>query len=339
MSLKPYLDKCLSGESLTSEEAAHALETIMTGAASDVQTAALLVALRCRGETVEEIEGFARTMRNHAVTVHVEDTHAIDVCGTGGDGTGTFNISTTAAFIAAGAGVTVAKHGNRSISSKSGSADVLRALGINVECSPARTAEALHAIGIGFLFAPLYHPSMKHVAKVRAELATKTIFNILGPLTNPARVQYQVIGANDKAVASKMIAVLKNLGSKRALTFHSRDGADEVTLTGEADVFELLPEGRTSTYTASPSAFAFENVPPDSLAGGTAEENAGILLSILQGERSPRRDVAVANAALGLYVAGKAADLREARVLAEDSIDSLRAIGKLERLKELTNRP
>ncbi|HCA79084.1 MAG TPA: anthranilate phosphoribosyltransferase [Bacteroidetes bacterium] len=339
MTLSIFIETCLAGKNLSVVEASKALDVIMTGQASDVQIAALLVALRAKGETAEEIQGFAETMREHSVKITIDDKNAIDLCGTGGDGTGTFNISTTAAFIAAGAGVTVAKHGNRSVSSMSGSADVLRSLGVNIECSAMRTGECLNSIGIGFLFAPLYHPAMKHAAKARSELGTRSIFNILGPITNPARVKYQVVGAHDKIVAEKILLTLKNLGAERAVTLHAQDGADEVTLSGSTNLFEHSTGKGISSYEVSAHSFGLPPAPRGVLSGGTASENAKILTSILGGEHGPRRDAAVANAALGIYVAGKAATLIEARVRAEEAIDSSAAMKKLDQLREYTNRP
>jgi anthranilate phosphoribosyltransferase len=337
MSLNIYVEKCMAGENLTVMEASQALHLIMTGQASDIQIAGLLVALRTKGEVLDEILGFANTMREHSVKITLDDEHAIDLCGTGGDGSGTFNISTTAAFIAAGAGVTVAKHGNRSVSSRCGSADVLRALGVNIECSADRTRDQLNEIGIGFLFAPLYHPAMKHAAKARAGLGTKSIFNLLGPITNPAQVRHQVVGVHDRSVAERLLLALRGLGARRAITLHAQDGADEVTLSGVTDLYELSSGQEVSTYEVNARTFGLDSAPNGVLEGGTAEENAGTLLSILRGERGPRRDVAVANAALGIYVAGKADDLAEAREKATEAIDSGMALKKLERLREATN--
>jgi anthranilate phosphoribosyltransferase len=339
MSLTICIEKCIARENLSVDEASKALEVIMTGEASDVQIAALLVALRAKGETPQEIQGFAETMRAHSVKIRLDDEKAIDLCGTGGDRSGTFNISTTSAFIAAGAGVTVAKHGNRSVSSRSGSADVLRSLGVNIECTAERTKECLNSIGIGFLFAPLYHPAMKYASKARSELGTRSIFNILGPITNPAQVKYQVVGVHDRTVAERLLLTLKNLGAERAVTLHAQDGTDEVTLSGSTSLFEFGPGMEVTGYEVGAHSFGLPSGPRGALIGGTAEENAAILASILHGERGPRRDVAVANAALGIYVAGKAPGLMEAREKAEEAIDSARAMKKLEQLREHTNRP
>ena len=339
MSLSIFIETCLAGKNLSVGEASSALDVIMTGRASDVQIAALLVALRAKGETAEEIQGFAEMMRQRSVKIALDDKNAIDLCGTGGDGTGTFNISTTAAFIAAGAGITVAKHGNRSVSSRSGSADVLRSLGVNIECSAARTGECLNSIGIGFLFAPLYHPAMKHAAKARNELGTRSIFNILGPITNPAQVKYQVVGVHDRSVAEKILLTLKNLGAERAVTLHAQDGADEVTLSGSTNLFEHSTGKGMSSYEVSAHSFGLPRALPGVLSGGTAAENAKTLTSILGGEHGPRRDAAVANAALGIYIAGKASTLIEARERAEEAIDSSLAMKKLEQLREYTNWP
>ncbi|HEX9006002.1 MAG TPA: anthranilate phosphoribosyltransferase, partial [Bacteroidota bacterium] len=238
MSIKAHMEKVLSGEHLSTDEAAAALETIMTGEATDVQIAGLLVALRANGESVDELVGFARTMRLHAVRVRLEDPDAIDMCGTGGDGRGTFNISTVASFVAAGAGVTVAKHGNRSVSSRSGSADVLAALGVNISLPPERVEACINEVGIGFLFAPLFHPAMKHAGKARAELATRTIFNMLGPLTNPAGVRRQLIGAYSARVAGQLACALQRLGALKACVVHSEDGMDEISAAAGTRMFE-----------------------------------------------------------------------------------------------------
>ncbi|HUI64891.1 MAG TPA: anthranilate phosphoribosyltransferase [Bacteroidota bacterium] len=339
MTLKPYIQKCVAGENLSADEAASALDLIMTGQASDAQIAGLLIALRTKGETVEELVGFARTMREKAIKVKAEDPHAIDMCGTGGDGLGTFNISTVASLVAAGAGVTVAKHGNRSVSSQCGSADVLRALGVNVELQAGRAEQCLNAVGVGFLFAPFFHPAMKYAAKSRADLGVRTIFNLLGPITNPAGVRKQLVGTFHTDVASRLASALQQLSTHKACVVHSHDGMDEVAVSGETTVFEVEQTMDTRTYSVSPEHFGLPGHPQASIAGGTAEENAAIALKILNKEQGPHRDVVIANAAFGIYVAGRAPDLAQGSAMAAESIDSGNALHKLKRMVEYTNRP
>jgi anthranilate phosphoribosyltransferase len=339
MTMKPYIEKCLNGEGLSADEASDALDLIMTGQATDVQIAGLLIALRAKGETVDELVGFARTMRAKAVRLQLQDPDAIDMCGTGGDGRGTFNISTVASFVVAGAGVTVAKHGNRSVSSRSGSADLLAALGVNIQIAPERVQECVNQVGVGFLFAPLFHPAMKFVGKARVELAVRTIFNMLGPITNPAGVTRQLVGTFRGDVASMLACALGRLSTQRACVVHSDDGLDEVTASGETSVFETGSDGTVHSYTVSPASFGLEPEPLSSMMGGDASENASIAQSILRGEKVPGRSVVIANAALGLFVAGKAATLPEASALAAESIDSRRAAGALKKLIDFTNRP
>ncbi|MGB6033217.1 MAG: anthranilate phosphoribosyltransferase [Bacteroidota bacterium] len=336
--MKQYIEKCFEGNSLTVEEAATALELIMTGQASEAQIAGLLVAMRAKGETVDELVGFARTMREKSVKVSVEDPDAIDMCGTGGDGLGTFNISTVAALVAAGAGITVAKHGNRSVSSKSGSADLLKALGVNVSLPPERAGECIRRLGIGFLFAPLFHPAMKHAAKPRQELGIRTIFNMVGPITNPAGVRKQLLGVYHKSVSELLAGALQKLGSERAAVVHSNDGMDEVTISGETSVCEVRGSEPLRSYSVHPAQFGLEPKPLSAVGGGDAEENAGITMKILQGEKSPSRDVVVANAAFGIYVSGKTSELREASAMASESIDSGRALSVLNNLIEFTGK-
>ncbi|MEW6512069.1 MAG: anthranilate phosphoribosyltransferase [Bacteroidota bacterium] len=337
--MKQYIEKCLSGGHLTSDEASAALELIMTGQATDAQIAGLLIALRCNGETVDELVGFARTMREKSLKVRVEDPHAIDLCGTGGDGLGTFNISTLASLVAAGAGVTVAKHGNRSVSSRSGSADVLTALGVNINVAPERVESCINTIGVGFLFAPIFHPAMKAAAKPRTELGVRTVFNMLGPITNPAGVKKQVIGTYTKEVASRLAGALHKLPTERACVIHSDDGMDEVSVSAGTTVFEVNGHSDVRSYSLEPGHFGLAGWPKGTVSGGTAEENAAIAMRVLKKERGPYRDVVVANAALGIHVAGKADTLMEASVTAEESIDSGRAMATLSKLVEETNRP
>jgi anthranilate phosphoribosyltransferase len=335
--MKKHIEKCLSGEDLTMIEASSALDTIMTGQATESQIAGLMIALRAKGETADEIVGFARTMREHAVKLQIEDPNAIDMCGTGGDGLGTFNISTVASFAAAGAGVTVAKHGNRSVSSKSGSADVLTALGVNVQCSLETVQECINNIGIGFLFAPMFHPAMKYAAKPRTELGVRSIFNMLGPLTNPAGVKRQLMGVYTPKVAPILANALKTLGAEKACVVHSEDGMDEVTLSGRTIVEEVNKDESVREYHLMPTDFGLPQHAISDLKGGEKDMNAGIMLKVLKGGRSPARDVVIANAALGIYVSGKVRTILEGRILAEESIDSGKAMDKLQQLIHSTN--
>jgi anthranilate phosphoribosyltransferase len=337
--MKTHIEKCLSGSHLTVDEASSALGTIMTGQATDSQIAGLLVALRAKGETVDELVGFARTMREHAVKLTIDDPDAVDVCGTGGDGLGTFNISTAAAFVVAGAGVTVAKHGNRSISSQSGSADVLTALGVNVQCPAEAVQACINRIGIGFLFAPLFHPAMKYVGKARSELGVRSIFNMLGPLTNPAGVRRQLVGVYQKDVAGKLAGALQMLGVERACVVHSDDGMDEVTLSCGTIVHEVNKNEKPNEYHLQPKDFGLPQHALASLRGGDKKDNAAITLNILQGNKGPARDVVVANAALGIYVSGKGKTLSDGRQMAEESIDSGKAMERLQQLITYTNQP
>jgi anthranilate phosphoribosyltransferase len=338
MTMKEFVEKCIAGENLTTEEASGALELIVTGQATESQIAGLLVALKAKGETIDEIVGFARTMRQHSVKVRVDDADAIDMCGTGGDGLGTVNISTIASFVAAGAGVTVAKHGNRSVSSQTGSADLLAALGVNVQVSPEKAEEAINRIGIGFLFAPTFHPAMKFAAKPRGELGFRTIFNILGPITNPAGVRKQVVGAYHTTVASNLAGALSKLDADCACVVHSSDGMDEVSLSGSTSVFEVNGDRSVRRYFVHPEDFGFMRSSLAALRGGDGRRNAEITLDVLNGKPSVVRDVVVANASLGVRVAGKAKNIREGTSLAMESIDSGKAMAKLQALIEQSNR-
>ena len=266
--MKTHIEKCLSGEHLTIAEASNALDTIMTGKATDCQIAGLMIALRAKGETVDELVGFARTMRDHSVKISIEDPNAIDMCGTGGDCLGTFNISTIASLVAAGAGVTVAKHGNRSVSSQCGSADVLTALGVNVQCSVETTQACINRIGIGFLFAPQYHPAMKYAAKPRVELGVRSFFNILGPLTNPAGVKRQLIGTYHPQAMHLLAGALQKLSADKACVVHSDDGMDEVTLSGGTKVQEVNGNEQLREYHLQPKDFGFSELTLDGLRGG-----------------------------------------------------------------------
>jgi anthranilate phosphoribosyltransferase len=334
--MKAYIEKCLAGGDLTVEEASQALELIMTNAATESEIAGLLVALRAKGETEDELVGFVRTMRKHAVRIAAEDPEAIDMCGTGGDGLGTFNISTVAAIVAVGAGVTVAKHGNRSVSSRSGSADVLAALGVNVQMRPERVEACLNTVGIGFLFAPTFHPAMKFAARPRKDLGIRTIFNLVGPMTNPAGVRRQVVGTYHQDVAGKIAGALRKMEAKKAYVVHGADGMDEVSLAVETHVHEVSGNETLQQYPIEAKHFGLRRPSPGATKGGAPEENAAIAVSILAGEPVPGRDVVIANAAMGIHVAGKAADFREAALMAGESIDSGRARIVLKRLVEFS---
>jgi anthranilate phosphoribosyltransferase len=285
--MKTHIEKCLAGEHLTIDEASSALAAIMTGQATDAQIAGLLIALRAKGETVDELVGFARTMREHGVKLHIEDLNAIDMCGTGGDGLGTFNISTVASFVVAGAGVTVAKHGNRSVSSQSGSADVLTSLGVNVQCSAETVEACINRIGIGFMFAPLFHPAMKHAAKPRMELGVRSIFNMVGPLTNPAGVKRQLVGVYNLQVAPLLAGSLQKLGAEKACVVHSDDGLDEVTLSGGTVVQEVNGNEPLKEYRLQPNDFGLPQYSLVSLRGGDKKHNSEIALEVLQGAAVP----------------------------------------------------
>jgi anthranilate phosphoribosyltransferase len=333
--LKAAIRKVASGQSLTQGEAGQAFELIMSGGASDAQIGALLLGLSVRGETVEEIAGAARVMRAKALPVRAPEG-AIDTCGTGGDAKGTHNISTCAAFVVAGAGVPVAKHGNRSISSRSGSADVLAALGVNIECGPETIERCLADCGLGFMFAPAHHAAMRHVAKVRGELGVRTIFNLLGPLANPAATKYQVVGVFDEKWVEPIANVLGILGVERAWVVHGGDGLDELTTTDISHV-AALDHGKVSTFRISPRNAGLADAKPGDLVGGDAVENAAHIRAVLQGNQGPLRDIVLFNAAAALLVAGKAKTLRDGVSLAAQSIDSGKAMGVLEALTRLSH--
>ncbi len=334
--------------SLTREEAREVMSEILRGEATNAQIAALLVALHMKGETVEEIVGFAQAIRNVAVPLQTEDGEALDVsgterdalvdtCGTGGDTSGTFNISTAVALVIAGAGVKVAKHGNRSISSKCGSADVMEALGVKIDLPPAHMAACLRETGMVFLYAPALHSAMKYVQPVRRELRLRTVFNLLGPLTNPARASAQVVGVYSADLVEKLAEALSELGLRRALVVHGRDGLDEITISGPSKVAEVR-NGTVRTYEVAPDDFGLPRAPLNEIAGGDAAQNAGIIRVILDGERSCRRDVVLLNAAAALVAAGHADHIGDAIPIAAYAIDSGHARQRLQLLVEFTNR-
>jgi anthranilate phosphoribosyltransferase len=335
--LKALLAKLAGGGTLSADEAEAAFSVLMSGDATPAQIGGLLMALRVRGETVDEITGAVRVMRAKALHVQAPEG-AIDIVGTGGDGAGTFNISTGAALVVAACGVPVAKHGNRALSSRCGAADVLAALGVNLEGDLALVERAIHDAGIGFLLAPRHHAAMRHVAGPRVELGLRTIFNLLGPLSNPANVKRQFTGAFARDWIEPMARVLGNLGSERAWVVHGSDGLDELTTTGPSYVAEL-EDGAVRTFEVLPSDAGLPLARLEDLKGGDAETNASAMRAMLGGERGPFRDVVVYNAAAALLVAGRAASLREGAERAADAIDAGRAKATLRRLVEITNLP
>ncbi len=336
MSLVPYLHRVAAGADLTSAEAHKAMTLLLEGGMHDAAVGALLMALRVKGEAASELAGFARAMREHMVAVDA-GPDVIDIVGTGGDDAGTFNISTVAALVLAGTGARVAKHGNRAISGKVGSADVLEALGVRIAMTPEEAAGAVREIGLGFLFAPNLHPAMKNVQGVRRELKMRTVFNLLGPLSNPARAQTQVIGAPSVAFAEIMAEALAELGTGHSFVVHGvlagGGGLDEVSTTGSTEVYEVWA-GRVEKSVWMPEDFGVPKVTLDALAGGDAAENAKIAVELLGGMKGPRRDIVLVNAAAGLLAAGLAATPREGVALAAAAIDSGRAMVVLERLQE-----
>jgi len=335
--LKGLLAVVAAGQALSSEQAEQAFDIMMSGEATPSQIGGFLMALRVRGETVDEITGAARSMRAKMTTIEAPEG-AIDTCGTGGDAVGTYNISTACQFVVAGCGVPVAKHGNRALSSKSGAADVLAALGVNIDADMALVERALREAGTCFLMAPRHHGAMKHVGPTRVELGTRTIFNLLGPLSNPALVKRQVIGVFAPDWIEPLAHVLKDLGHERAWVVHGADGLDELSTTGPSRVAELR-DGEVTTFEVSPADAGLPEATLDDLKGGDADLNAGVLRTMLEGEAGPFRDVVVYGSAAALVVAGKAGDLHEGADQAAESVDSGRARGVLEQLVAITNQP
>ena len=333
--LKSIIGKVATGATLSREEAASAFDSMMSGEATPSQMGGLLMALRVRGETVDEITGAVTTMRSKMLGVKAP-SDAIDVVGTGGDASGSYNVSTCAAFIAAGAGVPVAKHGNRALSSKSGAADVLQALGVKIDLTAEQAGACIRDAGIGFMFAPAHHPAMKNVGPTRVELGTRTIFNLLGPLSNPASVKRQMVGTFSKHWVEPMAQVLKNLGSDCVWVVHGSDGLDEITTSGPSSV-AALENGKIRTFEVTPEDVGLPRVKPAALRGGDAEHNAKALLDVLKGKASAFRDIAILNASAALVVAGKAKDLKSAAGLARKSIDGGEAEGRLDRLIAVSN--
>jgi anthranilate phosphoribosyltransferase len=326
--IQETIDKLVSGCSLTRETAADVMRVIMAGEATPAQIGALVTALRMKGETPDEIAGMAQVMRESSLHVDVEGP-LVDTAGTGGDASNTFNISTTAAFVIAGAGVRVAKHGNRAMSGSTGSADVLEALGVKIDLSPAGVKACLETIGIGFMFAQIFHPSMRFAAGPRREIGIRTVFNMLGPLTNPAGANAQVIGVADPELGEKMARVLGMLGSAHSLVVHGTDGLDEMTLSGESQVWELK-DGNIEAYTVTPTDLGFDKVHSGELRVSSAEESARVLRDVLNGAAGPTRNVVVVNAAAGLLAVDRVRNLKQGVKVASESIDSGMAQAKLD---------
>jgi len=333
--IREAIAKLVDGNSLAEEEATAVMEEIMTGEATPAQLAAFVVALRLKGETVDEIAGMARVMRAKALRVPYEGPSLLDTCGTGGDGSGSFNVSTAAAFVAAGAGAVVAKHGNRAMTSQCGSADVLEALGAKIDLAPEQVACCLREVGVGFMFAPAFHPAMRFAAGPRREIGVRTVFNVLGPLTNPAGAQAQVLGVADAALAGKMAQVLERLGCRHALVVHGRDGLDEMTLTGPTLVHELK-DCALRSYDVAPEDVGLARA-EGGVKGGSPAENAAALRGVLAGQGGSLRDIVLLNSAAALVAADIAGALAEGVSLAAAAIDSGAAACALERFVEVTN--
>ncbi len=326
----------LEGRALGREQARAAMGELMEGRATPGQIGAFLAALRVRGETLDELVGFARAMRERALPVKVARRPLLDTCGTGGDASGTFNISTTVAFIAAGAGAAVAKHGNRSVSSRSGSADVLEALGVKTDAAPEVMARCVEEAGVGFLFAPALHPAMRHAGPVRKELGARTVFNLLGPLSNPAGADRQLLGVYSTALVPVLAKALLALGSVEALVVSSRDGLDELSLRATT-VVARVRGGQVEEYELDARAHGFGEYAAGAFAGGDAERNAEILLAVLRGEKGPARDISLWNAAAALMAAGLAGDMKDGLARSGEAVDSGRALKSLESLKKLSH--
>ena len=324
----------VNGQSLTADQAAAAMDEIMSGQATPAQFGAFVAALRMKGETVDEVTGMARVMREKSLHVEFEGP-LLDTCGTGGDGAGTFNVSTTVGLVAAGAGVTVAKHGNRAMSGACGSADVLEALGVNIDLSPEGVSRCMEKAAFGFMFAQRYHPSMRFAAGPRREIGIRTVFNILGPLTNPAGAAHQVIGVADPSVGEKMALVLRSLGSKHAIIVHGSDGLDEVTPGGET-LFWEMKDGRVTTGTITPEQLGFERASPDALRIGSPEESAAMVKAVLSGAQGPARDVVLMNASGALLAADRVSSLQDGVSMAAESIDSGAANQSLQKLAAIS---
>jgi anthranilate phosphoribosyltransferase len=333
--IKEAIETLVNGRSLTFEDAAAVMEEIMIGEATPPQFAAFVTALRMKGETVDEIAGLASVMQARATPVWATPP-VVDTCGTGGDGSSSFNISTTAAFVVAGTGLKVAKHGNRAMSSQCGSADVLEALGVKIELGAEAVAQCLEKVGIGFMFAPIFHPAMKCAAAPRREIGIRTVFNILGPLTNPARARFQVIGVPSKELGEKIASVLHRLGTEHSLVVHGTDGMDEISISGKSLVWDVNHHRVSPPYEVTPDDLGFMKASITQIKGGTARQNAKILRGILSGEVGVRRNIVIMNAAGALVAGNRASDLKEGVCLAEKTLDSGQALAKLDELIEFS---
>ena len=333
--IKEAIEALVNGRSLTFGQSTSVMDEIMDGEATPAQVAAFVTALRIKGETVDEIAGLATVMQARATPVRVTSP-VVDTCGTGGDGSSSFNISTTAAFIAAGAGLKVAKHGNRAMSSHCGSADVLEALGVRIELNAKAIAQCLETIGIGFMYAPSFHPAMKYAAAPRREIGIRTVFNILGPLTNPARAKFQVIGVPSRELGEKIASVLHRLGTEHSLVVHGADGMDEISISGKSLVWDINQHRVSPPFEVSPEDLGFMKASVTQIRGGTARQNARILRGILSGEVGVRRNIVIMNAGAALVAGNKASDLKEGICIAENTIDSGKAMAKLDELIKLS---
>ena len=336
MDIREAIEKLVNRVDLSEQETIEVMNQIMTGEATPLQVASFLTALRMKGETMPEITGAARVMREKVRRVKVKADPVLDVVGTGGDQKGTINISTASAFVAAGAGITVAKHGNRSVSSKSGSADVLAALGVKIDASKERVEECLEKIGIGFLFAPLLHEAMKYAVQPRREIGIRTVFNLLGPLTNPAGATHQLTGIYDGGLTELITQVLRNLGTVRAMVVHGMEGLDEISVCGPTKISELR-DGQIRNYTLTPEEVGLKRCRLEEIQGGNPEQCADALRAVLRGEKGAKRDVVLLNSGAALYVSGAAGSVSEGMRLAAQSIDSGKAQAKLEQLVRMTN--
>ncbi len=334
--IKNAIAKLVNGEDLTFEESYFTMRQIMSGEADQAQIAGFLVGLRMKGETPHEIAGCAKAMIEKAVKIDFNDENLIDTCGTGGDEVGTFNISTASAIVASACGAKVAKHGNRAVSSKCGSADVLKELGVNIELSPQEAKKCLEEIGIAFIYAPLYHTAMKYAGPVRQALGIRTVFNILGPLTNPAQAKRQIIGVFSESLTEKIALVLKELGTKHALVVHGAGGIDEISISGHTKVSELK-NGEVKTYEINPEDFGFKKWDLNLVLGADAKTNAEIIKKIFDGEKGPQRDIVLLNSGAAIYVSGLADSIQDGIKMAREAIDSGKAKKKLEELIRITN--
>ncbi|MBU0687240.1 MAG: anthranilate phosphoribosyltransferase [Candidatus Margulisbacteria bacterium] len=335
--IKTAIKKVLDNQNLTKEEAELTMNFIMDGNATPSQISALLIALRCKGESIEEITGFASSMREHATKIFPKEKNLVDTCGTGGDVSGSFNISTVAAFVAAGAGVRVAKHGNRSVSSKCGSADLLEALGVKIDIPPQKVEECINEVGIGFIYAPKFHGAMKHAMPTRREIGIRTVFNILGPITNPAGAKHQILGVFSEKLTETMANVLKNLGATEAMIVHGMDGLDEISISDKTKVSHLK-NGKIKNYFIKPEDLKLKKYPHQEILGGSVEENKNIATQILNGtEKGAKRAITLINAAAAILVSGLAKDLKQAKDLAERAIDTGDALEKLNKMIGFTN--